>query len=142
MGSQRVRHDCIELKVPFCQVSPLFHRFWKVECERASLVAQLVKNLPVMQESAFNAQDPGLICGLGGSPGAGNGNPLQYSCLENPMGRGAWRATVQEVVRVRHDLETKSPTTECGHLWGTVILSTMIKYVQLRSTGKILSQHI
>ena len=40
--------------------------------------------------SAYNAEDPGSIPGLGRSPGEGNGNPLQYSCLENPMGRGAW----------------------------------------------------
>ena len=39
--------------------------------------------------SAYNAGDPGLVPGLGKSPGEGNGNPLQYSCLENPMNRGA-----------------------------------------------------
>ena len=44
--------------------------------------------------SACNAGDPGLIPGLGRSPGEGNGNPLQYSCLENPMDGGAWWATV------------------------------------------------
>ena len=46
------------------------------------------------------------IPGLGGSPGEGNGNPIQYSCLGNPMDRGAWWATVHGV-RVRHDLATK-----------------------------------
>ena len=40
--------------------------------------------------SAYNAGDPGSIPGLGRSPGEGNGNPLQYYCLENPMDRGAW----------------------------------------------------
>ena len=40
--------------------------------------------------SAWNLGEPGLIPGLGGSPGEGNGNPLQYSCLENHMDRGAW----------------------------------------------------
>ena len=40
--------------------------------------------------SACNMGDPGLIPGLGRSPGEGNGNPLQYSCLENPRDRGAW----------------------------------------------------
>ena len=45
------------------------------------------------KESACNAGDPGLIPGSGSSPGEGNGNPLQYSCLENPMDRGAWWAT-------------------------------------------------
>ena len=48
------------------------------------------------KESACNAGDPGLVPGSGGSPGEGNGYPLQYSCLENPMDRGAWRATVHE----------------------------------------------
>ena len=55
----------------------------------------VVKNLPAM------AGDTGLIPGLGRSPGEGNGNPLQYSCLENPMGRGAWRATVHRVAKSR-----------------------------------------
>ena len=53
------------------------------------------------------AGDPGSIPALGRSPGEGNGNPLQYSCLENPMDRGAWRATVHGVARVGHDLVTK-----------------------------------
>ena len=69
----------------------------------ASHVAQLVKI------SACNAGDLGLIPGLGRSPGEGNGNPLQYSCLENPRDGGAWRATVHEAARVRHDLATKPP---------------------------------
>ena len=47
--------------------------------------------------SACNAGDPGSILGLGKSPGEGNGNPLQYSCLENPMDRRAWQATVHRV---------------------------------------------
>ena len=45
------------------------------------------------KESACNVGDPGSIAGSGRSPGGGNGNPLQYSCLENPTDRGAWRAT-------------------------------------------------
>ena len=49
--------------------------------------------------SACNAEDPGLIPGLGRSSGEGNGNPLQYSCLENPMDRGAWRAIVHGVMK-------------------------------------------
>jgi len=49
--------------------------------------------------SAHNAQDPGSIPGLGRSPGEGNGNPLQYSCLENPMDEGAWWATVHGVTK-------------------------------------------
>ena len=51
------------------------------------------------KESACNAGDPGSNPGLGRSPGEGNGNPLQYSCLENPTHRGAWRATVHGVAK-------------------------------------------
>ena len=51
------------------------------------------------KESAFNAEDLGLIPGSGRSPGEGNGNPLQCSCLGNLMDRGAWRATVYGVTK-------------------------------------------
>ena len=54
----------------------------------------MVKNPPA---NAGDIRDAGLIPGSGRSPGKGNGNPLQYSCLENPMGRGAWQATVHGV---------------------------------------------
>ena len=50
-----------------------------------------------VKASACNAGDLGSIPGSGRSPGEGNGNPLQYSCLEIPMDRGAWQATVQGV---------------------------------------------
>ena len=59
------------------------------------------------KESACSAGGLGLIPGLGRSPGEGNGNPLQYSCLENLLDRGAWQATVHGVARVGHDLVTK-----------------------------------
>ena len=65
-------------------------------------MAQLVKNLPA---NAGEAKDRGVIPALGRSPGEGNGNPLQYSYLENPMGRGAWQATV-------HGGHKESDTTE------------------------------
>ena len=58
-----------------------------------SLVAQTVK------ASAYNAGDPGMIPVSGRFPGEGNGNPLQYSCLENPIDRGAWQATVHGVAK-------------------------------------------
>ena len=51
------------------------------------------------KESAWNVGDLGLIPGSGRLLGEGNGNPLQYSCLENPMDIGAWRATVHEVAK-------------------------------------------
>ena len=56
----------------------------------------MVKNLPAMQIGGSN---PDSIPGLGRSPGEGNGNPLQYSCLENSMDRGAWQATVHGVAK-------------------------------------------
>ena len=62
-------------------------------CGEIFPVAQMVKNLPAMQEIL------GSIPGSGRSSGEGNGNPLQYSCLENPMDRGAWRAMVREVAK-------------------------------------------
>ena len=61
------------------------------------------------KESVCNARDTDLIPGSGRTPGEGNGNPFQYSCLGNPKDRGAWWATVHGVARVGHDLGTKSP---------------------------------
>ena len=56
----------------------------------------MVKNLPA---NAGDIRDVGLMPGLGRSPGGGNGNPLQYSCLENSMDRGAWRAAAHGVAK-------------------------------------------
>ena len=63
----------------------------------------------VGKESVCKARDPGLIPGSGRSHGEGNGNSFQYSCLENPMDRGACQATVHGATRVGHDLMTKLP---------------------------------
>ena len=63
-------------------------------------MALVVNNLPA---NAGGKRDVGSIPGLGRSPGVGHGNPLQYSCLENPMSRGAWQATVHRSQRVGHD---------------------------------------
>ena len=71
----------------------------------ASQVAVMVKNLPA---SAADARDVGLIPGSGISPAGGNGKPLQYSCLENPMDRGAWWATVHGVT----ELDTTEMTSQ------------------------------
>ena len=69
--------------------------------ETTSNLSEKVKNLPA---NAGDTRDTSSIPGLGRSPGVGNGNPLQYSCLENDMDRGAWWAKVHSV--------TESNTTE------------------------------
>ena len=75
-----------------------------LKAPRASQVALVVKNLPT---NAGDVRDMGSIPGLGRSPGEGNGDPLQYSCLENPMARETACAAVHGVARVGHDLLTK-----------------------------------
>ena len=71
----------------------------------------MVKNLPA---NAGDIRDAGSTPGLGRAPGAGTGNPLQYSCLENPMDRGAWRATVHGVAKswTRQSQKTTDKATE------------------------------
>ena len=59
-------------------------------------MALVVKNMPATEG---DVRDVGSIPGLGRSPGEGHDNPLHYSCLENPMDRGAWRATVHRVAQ-------------------------------------------
>ena len=66
----------------------------------APQVVLVVKNSPV---NAGDIRDVGSISGSGRSPGERNGNPLQYSCLESSMDRGAWRATVHGLQSVGHD---------------------------------------
>ena len=83
-----------------------FHPYHTIK--GASLVAQLVKNLPA---NAGDVEDPGSIPGSGWSPGEGNGNPFQNSCLENPMDRGVWQATVHEVAKSRTWLKRLSVHT-------------------------------
>ena len=63
----------------------------------------MVKNLPL---NARDTRDLGSISGSGRSPGGGHGNPLHYPCLENPMDRGAWRATVHKVAKSQTQLST------------------------------------
>ena len=63
----------------------------------------------VSKDSACNVGDPGSIPGSGRSPGEGNGNPFQSSCLKNSMERGVWQAAVHDVARVGPDLVTKPP---------------------------------
>ena len=71
------------------------------------------------KETVCNAGDPGLIPGSGRSPGVGNGNPLQHSCLENSMDGGAWWATVHGV--------TKSQTQQSNYLLNPGVFKTVSK---------------
>ena len=87
--------SCSVLTVPTVNPDPHF------KGGGASPVAVCMQNLPA------NAGDPGSIPGSGRSPGGGNSNPFQYSCLENSMNRGALWATVHGVARVGHNLVTK-----------------------------------
>ena len=77
--------------------------------KRASQVVLVVKTLPA---NARNIRDVGSIPGLERSPGEGHGNPLSYSCLEKPMDRGAWWATVQYLTGL---LGLYSPCFEALH---------------------------
>ena len=91
----------LQNRFTYCQSLPTS---WLCLSIRASQVALVVKNPPV---SAGDARDMGSIPESGRSPGEGNGNPLQYSCLEDPMDRGAWWATVLGVAK-RHTTEQLS----------------------------------
>ena len=96
---------------------------------KTSLVAQMVK------VSACNVGDPSSTPGSGRSPGEGNGNPFQYSCLENPMDGGAWWATVHGVSKSRTRLSDFTFTTSLTFLHNTALklfclLSTSLAHIQ------------
>ena len=84
----------------------------------------MVKNLPA---NTGDVRDAGLIPGSGRSPGGGQGNPLQYSCLENPMDRGAWWTTVHGVAKSQTQLKRLSTRmvslqTANVHLWSDLTI--------------------
>ena len=91
-----------------CSVLGLLSRSYQSQNQKTLAPESLgFLNGSVGQESSCNVGDigdEGSTPGSGRSPGIGNGNPLQYSCLGNPMERGAWRATVQGVTRVKTQL--------------------------------------
>ena len=98
--------------------------------------------LPIVQslssvgkESACLAADLGLIPGSGKSPGEGNGNPLQYSCLENPTDRGL--ATVHGVARARHDLVTQPPPKSFSCWQSHVALLFVTKFTFIKHTSSV-----
>ena len=78
----------------------------------ASQVVLVVENLPA---NAGDIREVGTIPGSGRSPGGGHGNPLQYSCLENPMDRGAWRAIVHSAAKSWRRLKWLGMHTRLGH---------------------------
>ena len=80
----------------------------------ATQVVLVIKNLPA---NAGDVRDLGSSPGMGRSPGEGNGNPLQYSCLENPMDRGAWRATVHGVTKSQTRLSVHTHANELHQNW-------------------------
>ena len=76
-------------------------------------MAQLVKNPPA---NSGDTRDTGLISGSGWSPGEGNGNPLQYSCLENSMGKRAWWITVHGATKSWTGLNTYAHMHACKYM--------------------------
>ena len=96
--------------------------FFKMSCKQTQSIRGLpllqwgfpggsvVKNQVVIQDTTYNTRDAYLISGSGRSPEEGNGNPLDYSYLRNPMDRGSWWTTFHGVSRVRHDVVTKPPS--------------------------------
>ena len=100
----------------------------------ASQVALVVKNSPA---NAGGTRDVGLIPGLGRSPGGGNGNPLQNSCLENPMNRGAWWAAVQgghkESDTTKTTYHTHMQKVQWFILWSSVYKSERSRLGKVKS---------
>ena len=90
---------------------------------RASQVALVVKNPPT---NAGDLRDMRSIPGLGGSPGGGHGNPLQYSCLENPMDRGAWWATVHRVAKSWQWLKQLSRHARGSSKWKLTVVAVQL----------------
>ena len=96
-----------------------------------SPVAQSVKNPPTMKETAWNAGDPVSIPGLGRSPGEGNGNPLQSSCLGNAMSRGAWWVKVHGVAKSQTWLNNWAHSTKCLPLFLSKYLPNPLHFCPL-----------
>ena len=102
---------------------------WLVKDTQGFQVAVVVKNLPA---NAGDRRDEDSVPGSGRSPGGGHGNPLQYSCLENPMDREAWWATVHGVAKSQTRLSDFTYLLSLFRYLGKVLNSALTK------TGKVL----
>ena len=96
------------------------------------------------KEYASQTRNTGSFPRLGRSPGEGNGSPLQYSCLGNPMDREAWRATVHGVSRVGHNLVTKQErnNVQCSHKAGHRACRHLPNWITVKNRGTVSRVHI
>ena len=86
---------------------------------------------PAVMNLAANAAEASLIPGLGRPPGGGNGNPFQYSCLENPRDREAWRTIVREIAKSWTEFSDYTTTTTTTTSLGKLINTDLLKQVGL-----------
>ena len=91
----------------------------------------MVTNLPA---NAGDVRDSGSIPGSGRSPGGGHGNPLQCSCLENPMDRGAWRVTVHRVAKKSDTTEATACTMNKPLLKASHFMIDLAGYIEVNIT--------
>ena len=112
------------------------HIYTYTHIYKASQVAEWVKNLPAC--NAGDTRDMGSITGAGRCPEGGDGNPLQYSCLENPTDRGAWRARVNTVARTWTRQETERAHTHTNFLSQKNVAQSLDVYINraLKKTQK------
>ena len=116
---------CHHLEINLCAITLEINQSF---CRRSQVLAPWNIGLPwrlVGKESTCNAGASGLIPGSERSPGGGHGNSPQYSCLENPMDRGAWRATIHRVTKSRVRLKWLSPHArtmkyQVATVWGLI----------------------
>ena len=98
-----------ENKTSFKQKMSMIKKITILKQKSKTKVKPSYPHSSVGKESACNVGDLGSISGMGRSPREGNGRPVLYYCLENPMDRGVWRAKIHGVPRVRHNLATRPP---------------------------------
>ena len=95
-------HSCTHIQL-YTQICTYYIYTYTCICTHVFIHIQGFPGDSEVKDPPANAGDMGLIPGLGRSPGGGNGNTLQYSCLENSIDRRAWQAAVHWVTRVTHD---------------------------------------